>query len=601
MKRPLGAYFTPEAVHFSVRARQATAVELCLFEDDRETRIWMERDGDYYVKTVPGIQTGQRYGFRAHGNWAPQNGQFFDPAKLLVDPYAKLLDKRFSYDSCLSEFGKDTAPLVPKARVAEPHQLLPQKAPLFRSGGLIYELNVKGFSIRHPEIPASIRGTIAALAHPANISHFKKLHVSAIELMPIVAWLDERHLKPLGLRNAWGYNPIVPMALDPELAPGGYKELSATVAALRDAGIGVILDLVFNHTGESDIEGPILSFRGLDNRSYMHDTSGRLVNYTGTGNTLNTADPGVQTLILDSLRYFAGSGIDGFRFDLATILARDPEFDRYAPIFSKIAEDDILHDRILIAEPWDVGPNGYQLGQFPPNWLEWNDRYRDDVRRFWRGDCLTAGTLATRMMGSSDIFSGSRCRSVNFVASHDGFSLLDLVSYATKHNEQNGEQNQDGHADNISWNNGVEGPTDDLHIIEERNKCCRALLATLFASRGTLMLCAGDEFGRTQRGNNNAYAQDNEITWLNWESRNTDLEDFVANLACRRIKCISNDADAFVQDASWLDLSGDAMTPQKWNDVSLTGFYVEIRTSCGSVMIIRVDQAARQCTFRLEL
>ena len=451
----------------------------------------------------------------------------------------------------------------PKHRVRQP--------PLFKSGGLIYELNVRGFSLKHPDVPLAVRGTIAALAHPAIISHFHKLHVSAVELMPIVAWIDERHLPPLGLHNAWGYNPIVPMAIDPGLAPGGFDELRATVATLRDAGIGVILDLVLNHTGECDVAGPILSFRGLDNRCYSHASDDSLINDTGTGNTLDAADGAVQTLILDTLRHFAGCGVDGFRFDLATVLARNPAFDPCAPIFSAIANDPVLSDRILIAEPWDVGPGGYQLGRFPSNWLEWNDRYRDDVRRFWRGDADTGRVLATRMMGSSDIFSGSDSRSVNYIASHDGFTLADLVSYENRHNDANGEENRDGHSQNFSWNNGTEGETDDAHILEAREKDSRALLATLFASQGTLMLCAGDEFGRTQRGNNNAYAQDNEITWLNWQNRDIDLENFVADLASLRTKCIPTEATKFVQQARWLDLSGNEMTAEKWEDPGLLG------------------------------
>ena len=321
---------------------------------------------------------------------------------------------------------------------------------------------MRGFTINHPGVPAELRGTLAALAHPAVIAHFRKLRITAIELMPIVAWIDERHLPPLGLHNGWGYNPVAPMALDPGLAPGGIADLRATVAALRGAGIGVILDLVFNHSGESDAEGPTLGLRGLDSRYYARAPEGTLINDTGTGNTLNAAEPMVRALILDTLRHFVRvSGVDGFRFDLAPIIARAPEFDPHAPIFAAIADDPLLQHRVLIAEPWDVGPGGYQLGNFPPCWLEWNDRYRDDVRRFWRGDAYAAGFLATRMSGSSDIFTGEKSRSVNFLAAHDGFTLADLVTYQSKHNSNNGEDNRDGHDENFSWNDGVEGPSHD--------------------------------------------------------------------------------------------------------------------------------------------
>ncbi|HEX4272899.1 MAG TPA: hypothetical protein VHZ32_16025, partial [Rhizomicrobium sp.] len=443
------------------------------------------------------------------------------------------------------------------------------------------------------------RGTIAALAHPAIVAHFQKLKVSAIELMPIVAWIDERHLPPLGLHNAWGYNPVVPMALDPRLAPGGIEELRTTVAALREAGIGVILDLVLNHTGESDIAGPVLSLRGLDNRCYAHAPDGSLVNDTGTGNTLNAAEPAVHALILESLRHFAGCGVDGFRFDLATVLARNPGFDPHAPIFDAIAQDPLLRDRVLIAEPWDIGPGGYQLGKFPANWLEWNDRYRDDVRRFWRGDSRTAGALATRMMGSSDVFSGTTTRSINFIAAHDGFTLADLVSYATKHNDANGEANRDGHDENFSWNNGVEGPSGDATVENRRKADLKALLSTLFASRGTIMLCAGDEFGRTQNGNNNAYAQDNETTWLDWQGRDTELEDFTAGLASLRAQSLAAQAAEFVETATWHDLSGNAMTPERWKAASLQGFEVHVPMRGRAVLLIRADQNGRSLTFRL--
>jgi glycogen operon protein len=365
------------------------------------------------------------------------------------------------------------------------------------------------------------------------------------------------------------------MALDPRLAPGGIAELRDTVAALHRAGIGVILDLVLNHTGESDVRGPTLSLRGLDSRYYARDAHGGLVNHTGTGNMLDASQPMVRKLMLDTLRHFVRHcGVDGFRFDLATVLARGPAFDPNAPVFAEIAEDPLLSDRILIAEPWDIGPGGYQLGRFPSHWLEWNDRYRDDVRRFWRGDCGTAGAMATRLMGSSDIFSGPTSRSVNFLASHDGFTLADLVRYRDRHNQANGEDNRDGHAENFSWNYGVEGP--DPAMVEKRSKILKALLTTLFASRGAIMLTAGDEFGRTQRGNNNAYAQDNEITWLDWESRDRALEQFVAELSKFRRHHSGAFGPEFLRNADWKDLDGQPLTQTKWEDPAMDGFLVTV-------------------------
>ncbi|GAA3253747.1 hypothetical protein GCM10020258_11060 [Sphingomonas yabuuchiae] len=456
--------------------------------------------------------------------------------------------------------------------------------PLFRPGGLIYELNVRGFTMRHPAIPPEQRGTLAALAHPAVLDHLRKLGVAAVELMPITAAIDERHLPPLGLRNAWGYNPVVPMALCPERVPGGVAELASTVAVLRQAGIGVILDLVFNHMGESDIHGGTLSFRGLDPDAYARTTDGTLINDAGTGNTLDASRPGVRAMILDSLRHFARAGVDGFRFDLAPVLARGPGFDARAPIFAEIAADPILSTRIMIAEPWDIGPGGYQLGNFPEHWLEWNDKYRDQVRRFWRGDGR-AGDLATRIAGSADIFSSTASRSVNFVAAHDGFTLADLAAYAQRHNHANGEDNRDGHGDEVSWNHGQEGAIDDPAIRAARTRSVRAMLATLFLSRGTPMLTAGDEFGRSQNGNNNGYAQDNETTWLDWEARDAALEDFVAQLSAFR-RDMPLDWTDWLAKAEWRNLSGGPMTPEDWD--SGNGFALHLPIG-DEKLILRFD------------
>lgn len=562
MTTPYGARCAGGATTFRVRSPKASALWLCLFDAAGERRIPMQRDGDDWTAALAGEQPGIAYGYRAEGEWAPDRGLWFDPAKLLVDPYAVALDRRFVQDSALGKFGVDTAPLVPRALVPEPDVALTIEPPRFARGGLIYEINVRGFTMLHPDVPPRRRGTIAALAEPAIIAHLQKLHVTAVELMPVTAWIDERHLGPLGLSNAWGYNPVAMMALDPGLCPGGVAELRATVAALHAAGIGVILDLVFNHSGESDVQGGVLSLRGLDNGAYAHAPDGRLINDTGCGNTLDFANPAVRALTLASLRHFVSAcAVDGFRFDLAPVMARGPGFAADAPIFAEIAADPLLADRIMIAEPWDIGPGGYQLGNFPADWLEWNDRFRDDVRRFWRGDGRIAD-LVTRVAGSSDIFPGI-CRSVNFLAAHDGFTLADTVAYADKHNHANGEDNRDGHSDNHSWNGGVEGPSDDPTIVTRRTVDLRAMLATLFASTGTIMLTAGDEFGRTQQGNNNAYAQDNTIGWVDWAGRDEALEAYVAALSSARATRIDQ-YSRFPQGGEWTRADGQPMSVNDW-------------------------------------
>lgn len=564
-----GASVARGKTRFRVRAPRARAVWLCLFDGDQERRVAMDRSGDDWLAELAGDHAGARYGYRAEGDWAPERGLWFDPAKLLVDPHAVELDRRFVQDPQLGLFGADTAALVPRAIVPARLPVVRRRSPCFERGGLIYEINVRGFSMLHPAIPEAQRGTVAALAHPAIIAHLRKLRVSAVELMPVTAWIDERHLPPLGLRNAWGYNPVVPMALDPGLCPGGLAELSETVAALHRAGIGVILDLVLNHTGESDAHGGVLSLRGLDSAAYAHAADGSLINDTGCGNTLDFASPAVRRLALDTLRHFVRHcGVDGFRFDLAPVLARGPGFDPAAPLFAELAGDPLLADRVLIAEPWDVGPGGYQLGRFPAAWLEWNDRFRDDVRRFWRGDGAI-GALATRIAGSSDLF-GDDCRSINFLAAHDGFTLADTVAYAERHNHANGEHNRDGHGENWSWNNGVEGASADPAVLARRSADLRALLGTLFASTGTIMLTAGDEFGRSQQGNNNAYAQDNPDCWIDWAHRDRELEDHVAMLASAR-SARRGWSNRFPQGGRWLRPDGEAMSAADWDDPRTDG------------------------------
>ncbi|OWO92390.1 glycogen debranching enzyme GlgX [Rhizobium esperanzae] len=579
-----GAIVFETGVEFAVWSHHAAQIELCLFENDgnREfARLPMARDGNHTHRLfVDGLGQGARYGYRADGIYAPDNGLWFDPSKLLIDPYAKEIDRPFRYDPRLGLYGEDSQDLMPKAIVTTDTPAAIGK-PLFKPGGFIYEVAVRPFTILHPDVPEAERGTVAALAHPSVIAHLKRIGVDAVELMPITAWIDERHLPPLGLTNGWGYNPVGLMALDPRIVPGGMAELRKTVAALHVEGIAVILDLVFNHTGESDRYGATLSLRGLDNLSYYRhapNSPGELINDTGTGNTIACDHPEVRRLVIDSLRHFVlNAGVDGFRFDLAPVLGRTASgFERDGGTLAAILADDVLADRIMIAEPWDIGPGGYQIGNFPSPFLEWNDRVRDDLRCYWRGDHWKTGSLATALAGSSDIFSrndGKGTRSVNFLAAHDGFTLIDLVSYAGKHNDANGEHNRDGHNENHSWNNGVEGETLYPTIRKRRINDVMALISTLFASRGSIMLTAGDEGGRSQHGNNNAYCQDNEITWLDWKALNEDLIAHTAFVAGLRRRFTVFSETGFLSgngDVEWISLSGEPMTVAEWETQSLS-------------------------------
>ena len=608
-----GAVPDATGTRFDVWSGSAESVWLCLYEgsDDTETRrLALSRDADgVFSAHIDGLRPGLRYGVRADGPHDPAQGHWFDPAKLLVDPYAIALDRPFAYDPRLAAphaAGIDTAALVPKAVVTALPPPVASAPPHFSPGGFIYELNVRSFSLRHPEVPPALRGTVAALAHPAILDHLTRLGVDAIELMPIAAWIDERHLPRLGLRNSWGYNPVTMMALDPRLCPGAMAELRETVAALHGAGIGVILDVVFNHTGESDAAGPTLSLRGLDAQAYYaHDAEGRLINDTGCGNTLDCAHPAMRRLVLDSLRHFVRhAGIDGFRFDLAPVLGRLPNgFDPNAPLLQEIIDDPVLADRMLIAEPWDIGPGGYRLGGFPAQWLEWNDRYRDRVRRFWRGDARMRGDLATALAGSSDVFAGERTRSVNFIAAHDGFALADLVAYRDRHNLANGEENRDGHGENLSWNNGTEGASDDAAVTAARAADLRALLATLFASRGTILMTAGDEFGRSQGGNNNAYAQDGDLTWLDWAGRDRALEDFTADLAALRRRFPALAGPGFLTgaqdgtgtpDVVWTGPEGEPLTVGDWQaECDTLGMILSAAEGRLAVLFNRGSEAVR--------
>lgn len=601
----LGPMLDADGARFSVWSPDASQLWLCLFDaQDKERRLPMvcDNEGIWHIH-VARVRDGDRYGIRADGPYDPASGLWFDPDRLLLDPYAPAIDRAFAHDPALAARrgeGGDTAALMPRGIVQTPFAAMEQP-PHFARGGLIYELQVRGFTMLHPDIPSEQRGTIAALGHPAIIDHLRSLGVGAVELMPVNAWIDERHLAPLGLHNAWGYNPVSYFALDPRLAPGGMAELRDAVTALHAAGIGVILDMVYNHDGESDLHGPTLSLRGLNARGYFrYDDRGALINDTGTGNSIDCNQPMVRRLILDSLRHFVTqAGIDGFRFDLAPALGRLPDgFDADAPLLAEMRADPLLADRIMIAEPWDIGPGGYQLGSFKGGWLEWNDRYRDDMRRFWRGDAGMLGAFATRLAGSFDIFPEAASRSINFLAAHDGFSLADCTAYAQKHNEANGEQNRDGHGENLSWNNGVEGVSDDPAITAARLRDVKALLSTLFCSRGTMMLTAGDEFGRSQGGNNNAYAQDNAITWLDWMGRDRELEGHVMALAALRARTpdLHDCAPLSDADVEWLDETGVPLSVTQWEDAARRRLTLRFHTSG---LAICVNGAADPCTFHL--
>jgi len=594
---PLGVTLTQDGANVAVVSAHATAVEFCRFDPAGAKELGRvalpERTGNVFHAFVPGVLDGDRYGFRAHGPYDPRAGHRFNPAKLLVDPYVRALDRAFSFHPAqvgggndpASRDDTDSAPFVPKGIVTHRAALAAlnrRKAPW--SSTIIYELHVRGFTRMQSSIPESLRGTFGGLAHPAAIAHLTRLGVTAVELMPVGAWIEERHLARLGLSNYWGYNPIAPFVPDPRLAPGGIDEMRRAVVALRAAGIEVILDVVLNHTGEGDALGPTVSLRGLDNATYYRthvDDHARYVDDTGCGNALALDRPPALRLALDVLRYYASAtGVDGFRFDLATTLGRRADgFDPDAPLLQAIAQDPALRDLKLIAEPWDVGPGGYRLGEFPCSWAEWNDRYRDTARKYWRGNAGQIGDLATRLAGSADVFAARRrppSRSINFVAAHDGFTLADLVSYVQKHNRANGEDNRDGSDVNHSWNHGVEGPSDDPAIVEARRRDVRNLLVTLFVSRGTPMLAMGDELGRTQQGNNNGYAQDSRLTWVDWSAVDATCVAFVARLIDlrKRYAALHQDRwlDGVVQDESgvpdveWRRPDGEPMDGDDWSN-----------------------------------
>ncbi|MEO0998233.1 MAG: glycogen debranching protein GlgX, partial [Pseudomonadota bacterium] len=543
----LGATPDADGCNFALYSDAAGAVELCLFAaDGSETlRDYLPECSDgVWHGYLPGVSAGQAYGYRVHGPYAPAEGLRFNPNKLLLDPYARALAGELVWhdallggdpdvdDPALAYDTRDSAPYVPRSLVVDPAAA--PAAPRRRlpwSELIVYEANVRGLTMRHPDVGEAERGRFAGLANGAIVRHLQRLGVTAVELLPVQAFVDERFLVQRGLRNLWGYNTLNFFSPMPRYAANdAIAECRAMIDTLHDAGIEVLLDVVFNHTAEGDHRGPTLSFRGIDNAAYYRltpDDASHYINDTGTGNTMNVDHPAVRRLIVDSLRYWAKDmGVDGFRFDLATVLGRGTDgFRRDHTLFAAIDAEPALAGVKLIAEPWDVGPGGYQLGNFPERWGEWNDNYRDTVRRYWRGDPGLAAPLAQRLHGSADLFADAGKppqASVNFVTSHDGFTLNDLVSYRERHNQANGEDNRDGHAENYSDNHGVEGPSDDPNVTAIRRRQRLNMLATLLLSHGTPMLLAGDEFGNTQHGNNNAYAQDNETGWVDWHGAADD-------------------------------------------------------------------------------
>ncbi|MGC8534842.1 MAG: glycogen debranching protein GlgX [Rhizomicrobium sp.] len=578
----LGASVDGEGVNFAVFSAHASNVQLCVFDKMGEHRYDMPaRTGDVWHGRLSGAGPGLAYGFRVYGPYAPGEGHRFNPQKLLIDPAARALSGSWCWDDrhCgytpgdprgdLSFDRRDNGAFAIKSLVAPTPSLKPPR--ISADSDLIYELHVRGMTMRHPDVPGPLRGRLDALRSDAVLRHLRALGVGAIELLPIAPSATSRRITPFGLTDYWGYNPIAFAAVEPRFLAGGEDGLRQTVAALGEAGIGVILDVVFNHSGEDDEMGPTISFRGLDNASYYRLAADPryYADFTGCRNTLNTAHPAVQRLILESLRHWAHMGVAGFRFDLAATLGRDSagQFRGDAGLLTAIKAEPALADCQLIVEPWDAAPDGYHAGEFGAPWKEWNGRYRDCVRRFWRGDAGQVGELATRLSGSSDLFGSDAARSLNFVTSHDGFSLADVVSYSRKHNMANGEMGEDGTNDNFSDNCGVEGPSAEPAIAQLRLARMTAFLATLMISRGTPMLRAGDELGHSQGGNNNAYAQDNAVSWLDWSSARGELQDFVVTVSQLRHRHRALRGEG--APARWFAPAGHEMGLVDWQDGGL--------------------------------
>jgi len=582
----LGVALTPDGADVAVFSAHASAVLVCLYDANGESeiaRVRLERGADgVHRASIPNVRSGARYGLRADGPFDPSAGHRFDVSKLLADPYAQAFDRPFSLHPSMFSFAIDSGPFAPKAIALAPTVVEPGRQRIAWDQTVIYEANLRGLTKLRADIPEAARGCFAGLAHPAVVGHLQALGVTTVEVMPADAWIDERHLPALGLSNAWGYNPVVLGAPDPRLAPGGWAEVRAATDALHAAGMEAILDIVLNHNGESDEFGPTVSFRGLDNASYFRldpADPARYVNDMGCGNCLALDRPPVVRMAVSALeRWMTLGGFDGFRFDLATAMGRRPSgFDPHAPMFAAIAEHPILSRAKLIAEPWDIGPGGYQVGNFPEGWGEWNDRFRDAARRFWRGDGGMRGELATRLAGSRDLFgrAPSAASCVNFVTAHDGFTLADVVAYANKHNEANGEHNRDGSNENYSWNHGVEGPTEDAAILAARATDMRNLIVLPFVARGTPMLSMGSELGHSQSGNNNAYAQDNATSWIDWSRADASLVDFTRRVirARREHPALSSQSwltgqpidGAGPPDVDWRDAEWPLTSGAQWN------------------------------------
>jgi len=612
----VGATFDGDGVNFAVFSEHASRMTLCLFSEDGETETKRldlpERDGDVWHGYIPGLRPGQLYGYRAHGPYRPDEGHRFNPNKLLIDPYAKRLtghpkwsDALMGYEigmkrDDLSYDKTDSAPFMPKCVVVDPAFSWgddePPDTPIAET--IIYEAHVKGMTQLHPD--AAPRGKFLGLASEPMLDYLVKLGITTIELLPSQAFLNDRFLVERELTNYWGYQTIGFFAPEPRyLHEGDIAEFQTMVARFHAAGIEVLMDVVYNHTGEGNELGPTLSFRGLDNRSYyrLEQNPRYYVNDTGTGNTLNLDHPMVLRMVMDSLRYWVEvMHVDGFRFDLCSTLGRTPTgFDRGAAFFDAVRQDPVLTKVKLIAEPWDIGPGGYQLGAFPPPFMEWNDRFRDGVRRFWRGDPGRAPDLADRLTGSALQFDHSgrpATSSVNFLSAHDGFTLADVVSYNSKHNEANGEDNRDGHSENYSFNLGAEGETQNIGILAARERRRRNMMATLLLAQGTPMILAGDEIGHTQGGNNNAYCQDSEISWIDWENGDDGFLEFTRRMIAfrkahpiLRQKRFLHSRERAIdgkEDLFWSRADGTPMTSDDWHNPDLRLVCVEMRTASGT-------------------
>lgn len=642
---PLGVSVTDQGSNVAVYSPAATAIEVCFFdESDIETaryRLWA-RTGDIWHGFIADMHAGQRYGFRAQGPFEPTAGLWFNPNKVLLDPYAYEItrpieshDSLYSFDQGVTEHltldETDNAPFVPKSVVPtlDAYTWRSQQPTIAWRDTVLYEVHVKGFTQRHPDVPEELRGTYLGLAHESSIAHIKSLGITSVELMPCFAFMSEPRLKNLGLTNYWGYNPALFFAPEPRYAKdNAVHEFKVLVNALNEAGIEVILDVVYNHTAEGGFLGPTLSNKGLHAKEYYRsfdDDPAHYIDNSGCGNSVNSHNTHVLRMILDSMRHWMSEyHVSGFRFDLAASLGREHcDYSNEAAFFKAIAQDPILCRGKMIAEPWDIGRGGYQVGNFPEQWYECNDKFRDTVRRFWKGDHGMIGDFATRLMGSSDVFQKGTIRrsaSVNYVAYHDGFTLHDLVSYNQRHNEANMERNLDGHGNNLSYNYGEEGPSQDPDIIQLRRQQKRNMLATLMLSQGAIHLLAGDEFGRTQQGNNNAYCQDNDLSWLQWAERDEALEKFTSQLiGLRQSSSLfrdlllidqQNEALPFSSDeVHWYRPDGHLMEIKDWHEPSFQSFGVLLSTrlvdpeheftQCDAYYLVLFNASDRDVTFKM--